>query len=73
MICNDIPGLKFTVEYNQMGLCCDLNSEDSIISALTDICCKYEVFSKNAFKFYESVDISKKILDFVDSNISERK
>lgn len=65
MICNDIPGLKFTVEYNHMGLCCDINSEESITKALREICDRYEEFSGNAYKFYDSVDISKKILNFV--------
>lgn len=30
MLCNDIPGLKYTVESSDMGYCCDINDTDDI-------------------------------------------
>lgn len=65
MICNDIPGLKYTVEYNNFGFCCDINSVESICGALNRIDERYEELSENARGFYETVDIREEILKLV--------
>lgn len=68
MICNDIPGLKYTVEYNKFGYCCDINSVESISENLERIYNEYDELSSNAYKFYETVDIKKKIMRFIESD-----
>ena len=65
MLCNDIPGLKYTVEYGGFGYCCDINSTESIISVLNKINDNYGELSKNAYKFYETIDIEKTILNVI--------
>ena len=67
MLCNDIPGLKYTVEYNKFGLCCNENSIDSICNALKRICDNYQKFSENAFNYYKTVDIEKDILQVIEN------
>lgn len=65
MICNDIPGLKYTVEYNNLGYCCDVNSIDSICDALNNIYDHYEELSENALDFYKTVDVKRDILKLI--------
>lgn len=66
MICNNIPGLKFTVEYNKCGYCCDIDSVDDICKTLNKIYNNYEELSKNAIKYYNTIDIENDILKVVD-------
>lgn len=68
MICNDIPGLKYTVEYNGFGYCCDEDSVDSICTALNQIYDNYNKLSENALKYYETVDIEADILKVMTSD-----
>lgn len=58
MICNDIPGLKFTVEYNNIGCCFDINDVKDIKEKLELIEQEYEVMSQQAKKYYESINVS---------------
>ena len=57
MICNDIPGLKYTVEYNGFGYCCDIENVDDIAEKLDLICDNFEELSKNAVEYYYGADI----------------
>lgn len=66
MLCNDIPGLKYTVEYNEIGYCCDINSVDSICNTLNKIYDEFEQLSAEAKKYYETVNVEKSILDVVE-------
>jgi glycosyltransferase involved in cell wall biosynthesis len=65
MLCNDIPGLKYTVEYYRTGYCCDINSVNDIKEKLNNIYYNYEEFSKNAKTYYESIDVEKLVLDLL--------
>lgn len=65
MICNDIPGLKFTVEYNRIGYCCDINSVDSICDTLLRIDHEYRELSQRAKQYYDTVDVEKEIVKVV--------
>lgn len=69
MLCNDIPGLKYTVEYNQFGYCCDINSIDSICDALKRIFKEYEQLSRNAKDYYITVDMENIVLDLVGGKL----
>ena len=58
MICNDIPGLKFTVEANRFGYCCDINNVTDIEQKLELICENYEEMTENSYCYYHTVDVS---------------
>jgi len=57
MLCNDVVGLVFTVGNAKAGLCADFTSVDNIISALLELDDNYDVFSKNASIFHDSIDM----------------
>ena len=54
MIGNDIPGLKYTIDYNKMGVCLESICKENIKNALEDIATNYDRYASNAKKFYES-------------------
>lgn len=56
MIGNDIPGLRYMLEYYRMGKVCDLDSEESIVTAFESIMDNYDEFSSNARSYYETID-----------------
>ena len=59
MIGNDIPGLKYTIEYSGAGVCVQDMTKDNIKAAIIKVCDNYEIYKKNSFDFYDSVDIKK--------------
>lgn len=65
MLCNNIPGLKYTVEYSKLGYCCDINSVNDIKEKLNNIYCNYEQFSRNAKAYYKSINVEKLVLDLL--------
>lgn len=52
---NNLPGLKYTVEQAGAGLCCDIN-EESILQVADKLIQNIELFSKNAYQYYDDVD-----------------
>lgn len=60
-ICNDVPGLKYTVEASGFGVCIDEDDIQSIYDGYIRIMQGYDIFRNNAFTFYESVN-TKEIL-----------
>lgn len=56
MLCNDIPGLKYTVEYSGAGICVDENDCMAIKKAIQSINENYGDFSKNSLKMNQEVD-----------------
>lgn len=48
MLCNDIPGLKYTVEYSGAGICVDENNTKAIFEAILQIDMDYYKYSNNA-------------------------
>ena len=65
MLANDVPGLKYTVENNQTGVCVDMNSVDNIRKAIKVIDNNYELYSKNASAFYDTCDVSAIVEDIL--------
>lgn len=57
MLCNDIPGLKYTVEYNGFGYCCNINNIKDIKEKLEIMYESYDDMSIKAKEYYCSVDI----------------
>ena len=54
MIGNDIPGLRYTIDYNHMGVCVSEMNPYSFAKAIHDITQNYDLYSKNAVSFYNS-------------------
>lgn len=65
MIGNDVPGLKTAIEGNYMGICVSELSAEKIKRAIDIIEKNYDEMRKNAFRFYNSIDISKIVKDAV--------
>lgn len=59
MIGNDIPGLKYAVEYSGAGICVEEMTKDKIKNAVLKISENYESFKQHSLDFYNSVDIKK--------------
>lgn len=57
MICNEIPGLEYTVGANKCGVCADTNDPESIVNAIKVIDANYQEYSANARKMYDSIDL----------------
>ncbi|MGI6333613.1 MAG: hypothetical protein ACOX1A_03155 [Saccharofermentanales bacterium] len=57
MIGNDIPGLRYTIEENKMGICLNEFSGSSVVTAINRIESDYEAFSENASNFNERTDL----------------
>lgn len=57
MLCNDVPGLKYQVEYSQMGVCSDIDSVQDICNKIHLIESQYANLSEHAIKYFESVKI----------------
>lgn len=65
MLCNDIPGLKYTVGYNKAGLCTDFNCVDAVKDTMEKIFSDYDDYSANAYTFYNSLDLDSTIENIV--------
>lgn len=66
MIGNDIPGLKYTIEYNNMGVCVKKMNTELLAKAIKNIADNYNQYSANAINFYRVDDknyIVKKALE----------
>ncbi len=53
MMGNDIPGLKYTIEYKKMGICVEKLEIEEIKKAIKVIEDSYGEYSKNAQRFYK--------------------
>ena len=56
MICQDIPGLRYTVGIAEAGLCVDADNAESVVEGITQIDGNYKYYSQRASKLYESID-----------------
>ena len=54
MIGNDIPGLRYTIEYNKMGVCVPQMNTESFFDAIQKIAENYDTYSNNAINFNNS-------------------
>jgi glycosyltransferase involved in cell wall biosynthesis len=57
MLCRDIPGLKYTVDVSNAGICVDTDNQEEIINAIISIDKSYDTYSKNSYEFYDLIDI----------------
>ena len=54
MIGNDIPGLKYTIEHNCMGVCIEKLDSKAFLEAIRMISDNFDTFSQNAVSFYNN-------------------
>lgn len=59
MVGSDVLGLKQPFEQWNIGKCCDLNDEQSIINAIKYVDEDHDEMSANCHKFYDSVDLNR--------------
>lgn len=71
VIANDIPGLKFEVEYSNIGHCVDFTSEVDILKAITRISENCSAYNKASADYYSSKDISAIYRDIISGYNSE--
>lgn len=71
ILANDIPGLKYTIEYSGAGVCVNENQEDDIIRGIREIENDYEGFSKRAKDFCESANNKLTIKGIIEGLINE--
>ena len=68
MIGNDIPGLKYTLEYNGCGICVKDMTVDNIIDSIQKIDCNYDEYKNCSYRFYNDINvkniIDKEVLDW---------
>ena len=57
MLCQDVPGLQYTVAAKGAGICVNIHKREEILKAVEEISQNYDKFRKNAVKFYNSIDM----------------
>lgn len=55
--CN-IPGLKYTIDYSNAGICVSFDDVETIIKSIEKIEKNYDYYSMNSLKFFNSIDLS---------------
>lgn len=67
MIGNDIPGLKYVFEPYKAGVCVEELTVENICNAIKCIENNYELMSRGAKKYYESVDLKKDLVNIFET------
>lgn len=67
MLSNDVPALKYIFDTKHCGLCVDEFNVTNIKKAILDIEKAYDTMSRNAKKYYESVNWDRILDDILDS------
>ena len=57
ILCNDIPGLRYSIGYKESGICLGEFKDDDISDAVGKLIKDYESYSLNASRLFESVDV----------------
>lgn len=68
MVGSDVPGLKLPFEQWNIGRCCDLTDEASIIKTIEEVDRNHDEMSENCYKFYDSVDLVKIVSQILEDN-----
>ena len=66
MLCNDNPGLKYTVEYQGMGICVPDLTVEAIRTALEQIDANREVMGEAANRYYDAESVEKAVADTLE-------
>lgn len=69
MLGNNIPGLKYCIETNGMGVCADFEDVETVKNAIIRLCEENSGYSKKSKEFFESftfIDETNKLFDSLD-------
>lgn len=66
LLCQDIPGLRFTVGTAEAGVCVDTSRSEEIVAGIREIEISYDHYNRKAGEFYESIDTEKLIAELID-------
>lgn len=66
ILANELPGLKYTVEAYNAGICTDLEDENKIALAINNIELNYKKFQDGAKRLYSSVDNEDILIDIIE-------
>lgn len=73
VIANDIPGLRFPVETNQIGVVVDFSKKEAIYQALEKVGRDYQGFAARAKAFYNQLDVKGIIFKILEQLQSSEK
>ncbi|MBE6749945.1 MAG: glycosyltransferase family 4 protein [Ruminococcaceae bacterium] len=71
MLGNNIPGLKYCIETNDMGVCADFEDVQNVKAAILELSKGNENYSKKSKEFFESfafIEETNRLIDFLDNN-----
>lgn len=69
MLCNDIPGLRYTVEYEKAGLCVEMEEVPEVTKAIRTIDDNYTAYSTQANEFYFSSNYKGTIATILEAKV----
>ena len=71
MICNDVPGLRYSVGFAGAAHCLDAITDESVATAVSDVVDHYDDYSRKATEYFDSVDLNeivKSILNYANGH-----
>ena len=72
ILCNDIPGLRYTVQYAGAGECCGMENVDNIAKSLKTIDDNYHKYSEASKRFFASIDTKAIIQSIIQRALNEK-
>ncbi len=66
MLSNDIPGLRYLVEYNKMGVCVPQMETHAFLSALQRLEAEHDAMSAAAQRYYDSEDLPQMVANTLE-------
>jgi glycosyltransferase involved in cell wall biosynthesis len=72
MICQDLPGLRYTVGIADAGVCIDSECAEAIAGGVKRIEADYRYYSERARIFYESVSTTDTVSQIVGSTLADK-
>lgn len=73
MLCNDIPGLKYSVEYNGMGVCIPELTTPHIAAALKQIDANAETMREAANRYFDAESVEQAVIRTLERYTSIKK
>lgn len=66
MICNDVPGLKYSVGDAGAAICLSILNQQSVVDAAKKMLDDYDTYSHAATKYFDSVDVEQISMDILN-------
>lgn len=58
---NDIPGLKYIIEYEKIGCCFEQDNIEDIECAIEDVIVNYQQYSQNIMNYVERINVEAEV------------